>query len=375
MKGLDFQLHATEKEYNDWTKILEGHVAARRSLLRQSDTRRTGSILNENNVARVARPLVGLGLSAVVPFDYLHSQELEPRRHSAVEQRYPALYNFSFPPRHSSLSHVTSYTPSIASSVYTPITLPQTSSNSFGHTRTRSYPPPIQNSTPSSKRRASDAFSDEEALHPLPNSKRCLPSWGSYSVGSSPQQPAVPLLSSSTGEFIFPSNPNSTLQYSNGSFHHLVDPFSPIYLPNHTQIRHENLSFYCLAAGQRQGLPRQALPIDPVHFNSQPLSYNTTPKYQPSTTRYHSLSPSQIPQYHVSPYRTSPSYINRPQPSQSPLYSPARSLPSRSPTDYYSSTPPHSGYGSIPYENQPIYYSQFSNAIPATYWPQVLASQ
>lgn len=306
----------------------------------------------------------------------MQSQELELRRHSAVEQRYPALYNFSFPPRHSSLSHVTSCTPSTINPVYAPIEVSQVLSTLSSHTRTRSYPPPIQNPTPSSKRRVSDAFADEEVLHQVP--KKAMMSWGSYSVGSSPQQPTFPLQSSSMSEFVFPSNPSSTadstLQYKSGSFHHLVDPFSPVYAPNRTQIRHENLSFYSLAAGQR--LPRQALPLDPIHFSSQPLSYNTTPNYQSSTTRYHSLSPNQIPQYQVSPYRTSPSHINnRTRQSQSPLYSPARSVISRSPTDYYSSTPPHSGYGVIPHENQPVYYSQFSNAIPAVHWPQVLASQ
>lgn len=412
LQGLSFQLHVSEKDFNGWTNLLDGHVVARKSLLNVNKvlTKSTGSQLR--NISRGGLELIGLGVSGGVSFGLEQDQEIQQRRHSTVESSTSgssSLSTFTFPPRHSSLSNESFLTSSSSTTAphYIPPSVPRRSTTN--HSRNRSYPPhslvnntifprfdnrnnsttSLTSSSFSSKRRADTAFSEDEG-HYLPVAKRLVPSWGSYSVGSSPQfnsesvlLPEIPMMNSTIENFTFPSSiqvssSNSNIaeriiQSSDGTFHHLIDAFSPTYGPNHLQSRHENLSFYSLAAGHR-GLPRHALPLDPRTHVYPPTNFQYPILSPVTTSSYNTSPPIQSFQQNSPPYNSQPQQPPQIRPSQSPseyYNSPSRTSIPRSPSDYYSSTPPQSGYGLVQTFNHPtISYSYFSNAgVPGVWWP------
>ncbi|GAA5870023.1 hypothetical protein JCM1840_003559 [Sporobolomyces johnsonii] len=329
LKGLDWSLHVTERDFNAWLRLLEGHVAARNARLGKAPRKISSSKRARQAGANDALHGLGIGFDAEKDakawWEAPKEEEGDGRRVrrkvgeavSAASTPIVSFGTFSIPaqapgsaphPRvPAPLPHYDPHSAS-ASAATGPASAIDVSPTVIASANRRSSywqrPAANLNST-STKRRADDAFAPEPSL-PAPIPVRQGYMTRTYSAGpacsSGPSSvrltppyvhpshqlpsplagfsPAPPPSSSSRPPP--PNLPPSAAQ----QFHTLVDPFSPRYDPS--QPMHQRLSslgYYSLAAGQGHGHLRQTLPppMQPTFAYAPHLSYPPHPHaYHPS---------------------------------------------------------------------------------------------
>lgn len=318
LRGLDFQLHVTERDFDAWLKLLDGHLSARDAQLgHRKSSRRVGTRCGATVCSgKGGIELLGLGLGtrAGLPVEerargtVQEEREVGQRRtlvaraptrapSSTSNQRPPPLRStFSFPQ-----SQLTSSSPYTAFScplpsnsnpshpqrlirhAHTPSYPPPTFSHSHSHSSTSlagmyQQPSPPTTVTTRTKRISSAAFSPSSTppLESHRDAKRLASTHLSRSISAGCSPAPRQLL------YAFPEPTRRTqvprpAPAASGTFSHLAGAFEPRY--SSTLSRPESLEYFSLAAGHRQGFSHTQIvhrpaSLSPLHAPYSPVDYS-----------------------------------------------------------------------------------------------------